>query len=440
MSRPTTLRPDAPDAGARPIPRRALPLALAALAVPCGGAFLAPAWLQDERGLLLWITPILPAFLLAYYRGWRGAALALAFAMASLAVGNAALLLTGAAPPRWHLMFVLVVVYLVLTQGVAALTEALERDRRAAERMAHTDPLTGLPNRREAERVLARGFEAARRGEELSVVLFDLDRFKRVNDDFGHAAGDEVLREMANLLRRHTRGMDLAARFGGEEFLAVLPGSGVAAATAYAERIRAAFATTDLACGPVTASAGVAHYSGGFLSSELLLAAADRALYAAKDGGRDRVSVWTEPATPAATLRDQSLREPAWSPSVLVVDDDALVERAVARSLVRRGFSARPAGGARGALRRLRESPAPVDVLLTDVVMPEMSGPTLVQQLAEEGWEPRVIYMSGHTRGDVCAALFPGGQAQFVEKPLDYELLTSLLRSAVSPRISRNIA
>ncbi|HSW29698.1 MAG TPA: diguanylate cyclase [Longimicrobiales bacterium] len=440
MSRPILLRPDAPNPGSRPIPIRAAPLALAALAVPGVCALLAPAWLQDDRGLLMWITPILPAFLLAYYRGWRGAALALAFAMASLALGNAALLLTGAAPPRWHLMFVLVVVYIVLTQGVAALAEALERDRRAAERMAHTDPLTGLPNRREAERVLARGFEAARRGEDLSVVLFDLDRFKRVNDDYGHAVGDEVLREMAAALRRHTRGMDLAARFGGEEFLTVLPGSSAVIASAYAERIRAALAGAGLACGVVTASAGVAHYSGALVSSELLIAAADRALYAAKEAGRDQVRVWTEPTATPGARRDEALRDQAWSVSVLVVDDDAVVERAVARALSRRGFTARPAGGAREALRRFRESVVPVDVLLTDVVMPEMSGPTLVQQLAEGGWEPRVIFMSGHTRGEVRATLFPGGRAHFVEKPLDYDLLSGLLRGSATPRTSRSIA
>jgi diguanylate cyclase (GGDEF)-like protein len=360
--------------------------------------------------------------------------------MASLAVGNAALLLTGVAPPRWHLMLVLVVVYLVLTQGVAALAEALERDRRAAERMAHSDPLTDLPNRREAERVLARGFEAARRGAGLSVVLFDLDRFKQVNDAFGHAVGDEVLKEMADVLRRHTRGMDLAARFGGEEFLTVLPGSGVAVASAYAERIRAALAEAPLACGLVTASAGVASYSGAFVSCEFLLAAADRALYAAKDAGRDQVQVWTEPVITPEARRDEALRDQAWSLSVLVVDDDAVVERSVARSLSRRGFSARPAGGARGALRCFQESVAPVDVLLTDVVMPDMSGPTLVQQLAEGGWEPRVIYMSGYTRGEVRAALLPGGQAHFVEKPLDYDLLSGLLRSSAPPRATRNIA
>lgn len=414
------------EGGPRPIPLRALPLALAALAVPVAGAVWAPDVLGDEAGLLLWLTPILPAFLLAYYRGWRGAALALAFAMASLAVANAVLLATGIRPPGWGSMMVLVVVYLILTQGVAALAELLERERRAAESMALTDPLTGLANRRQAHLVLARACEAARRGEELAVVLFDLDRFKAVNDRHGHAVGDMVLREMGERLTALTRRSDLAARFGGEEFLAVLRDTDARAAAAYAERVRREIRRAGLPCGRVTVSAGVAEWTREMASPDLLLAAADGALYRAKESGRDRVVMWTPPAkvereAPAPVPSPRPIR-------VLVVDDDRAVEQSVARFLVRSGFEARAAGGALGALRHFERDGASVDLLLTDVVMPDMAGPTLVERLGRAGWAPRVVYMSGYLQGEVSARLLPGGSGHFVEKPLNLDALARLLR------------
>lgn len=423
----------------RPIPLRAIPLALSALAVPGVGAFAAPSMLQDDTGLLLWLTPILPAFLLAYYRGWRGAALALAFGMASLAVANVVLLLTGVQAPGWPQMMALVVVYLVLTQGVAALAEVMERERGEAERLAFTDTLTGLPNRRHADDVLLRSFDAASRGGELSVVLFDLDRFKGVNDRFGHAVGDEVLRALGQLLWRHTRGMDLCARYGGEEFLAVLPGSELPAAEAFAERIRSAMAATALPCGVVTLSAGIAGYRKGMGGPETLLAEADQALYAAKEMGRDQIRCWTV-TRDGSVLHGVTGTQCDRGGRILVVDDDEVVERSIARSLERMGYRALPAGGAAQALSLFDSEGDSIDVLLTDVVMPEMSGPTLVRRLARRGWNPKVLYMSGYLRGELEGLYRPRDPAGFMEKPLDLTALANLLESAGSRRPERTPA
>jgi len=157
---------------------------------------------------------------------------------------------------------------------------------------ARTDGLIGIPNRRALEEELARRHAACQRqGSPLSVIIIDLDHFKRLNDQHGHQAGDEVLREVGRVLADNARGMDFAARYGGEEFAFVLPGTRVDDAKAAAERIRTAIATNKfLIAGrqlEVTASLGLAELSRGD-SLESLLKHADSALYAAKENGRNR--------------------------------------------------------------------------------------------------------------------------------------------------------
>lgn len=162
--------------------------------------------------------------------------------------------------------------------------------------MAVTDPLTGLHNRRYLDSHLATLFERARnRRTPLSVLIADIDRFKTVNDTFGHDAGDAVLREFALRLRRNVRGMDLACRMGGEEFIVVMPDTEGGLASKVAERVRAEIEGKPFPAGDgggtvmVTASIGVAAMLQGKDSVEALLKRADMALYRAKNEGRNRV-------------------------------------------------------------------------------------------------------------------------------------------------------
>lgn len=169
---------------------------------------------------------------------------------------------------------------------------------RAAEQMEHlalTDGLTGLDNRRAAERHLERMTAHGRRtGEALAVLVIDIDRFKPLNDTHGHAAGDAVLVEVAARLEAEARTGDVVARWGGEEFVVLLPGTDAEQASAAAERLRAAVSQTPipLADAPagvfVTVSIGVA--AGGNDALDSLMWAADAALYDAKRAGRDRVA------------------------------------------------------------------------------------------------------------------------------------------------------
>lgn len=189
------------------------------------------------------------------------------------------------------------------SQAVVALEAA--RLHRIVSNQALVDGLTGLANRRSCEDTLAAELSRAERyPAPLAVVLADLDDFKDVNDRFGHQAGDVVLREFAALLRENLRDIDLAGRWGGEEFLLLLPGTDLEGAAQVAERVRRALHHRILLSVegepiPVTASFGVAEYPTAD-SAPALFAAADAALYEAKRQGKNRVTVAPEHASAAS--------------------------------------------------------------------------------------------------------------------------------------------
>jgi diguanylate cyclase (GGDEF)-like protein len=174
--------------------------------------------------------------------------------------------------------------------------------------MSVTDPLTGLSNRRQLDRDLAREFSAAQRGRPLIVVMFDLNGFKDYNDRHGHVAGDHALRLFARALGSEMRSMNLAARYGGDEFIVLLTDADRAGAETFIERVRAAFPgpdpTPELA--PLSAAAGYAEYQPDMESPDDLVAAADRALYARKTAVTRRRQRVAAEAVPTETSGDVS--------------------------------------------------------------------------------------------------------------------------------------
>lgn len=179
---------------------------------------------------------------------------------------------------------------IALIASVALYVTALMRAEVRHRGESVLDPLTGLLNRA----TLDQRFEEVRQQAALvhgpvSFVLFDLDRFKDVNDSYGHDTGDAVLRDVAYAMRKALRSFELAYRVGGEELLLILPGTGEADACALAERVRRRIAASRPGGISVTISAGVSSGSGSELSYERLFEIADARLYEAKDAGRNRV-------------------------------------------------------------------------------------------------------------------------------------------------------
>jgi diguanylate cyclase (GGDEF)-like protein len=181
-----------------------------------------------------------------------------------------------------------------LQQKVAQATEELRKRKEEAELLARMDVLTGIPNRRAfmqaAEQEVLR---AQRYGSALTVAVLDLDHFKNINDTHGHAAGDHVLINRANLLAASVREVDTVGRLGGEEFAILMPGTPLSEAIQAIERIRQGFEQNPVSDGEQlirsTASFGVAEYPGADPTVDGLLAKADGALYLAKARGRNRV-------------------------------------------------------------------------------------------------------------------------------------------------------
>ena len=181
----------------------------------------------------------------------------------------------------------------------------LELANRRLKKLSITDGLTELFNHRHVHQLLHDEFErSARTGEAVAVAMMDLDRFKNINDTYGHPTGDVILYETARIIKETAREIDMPGRYGGEEFIAILPGTGEEEAAHFAERVRQAVESHVFRDGAtevrMTVSCGVASFPApGVDAPEALLKAADEALYQAKHGGRNQVvrSSQVSPAT-----------------------------------------------------------------------------------------------------------------------------------------------
>jgi diguanylate cyclase (GGDEF)-like protein len=254
-----------------------LPLLLADAVVVTGGA---------GSPILMWFA--LPAVTLGARFSTRGTVFGTAYILALLLGSTVGL---DPATASAHHQEVIAAVALVLS--AVTLSGALVESDRAHRRRATLDPLTGLFNRTALEQRLGEldGQASGEDGPTHALLLCDLDNFKRVNDRLGHAAGDEVLREVSHTMRTNLRAGDSIYRVGGEEILVVLPGATKADALGVAERLRLAVRHRRPAGVSVTVSIGVAVAAHGPLDSDELVGLADAALYSAKAAGRDRVMV-----------------------------------------------------------------------------------------------------------------------------------------------------
>jgi diguanylate cyclase (GGDEF)-like protein len=301
---------------------RAAPRLLLVLPGPLLFALLLPL-LEHYAALTLVASSATAAALiaLAWFAAWLSSAGAVRWVMAAVfAAGAGGLMLRAldiwlrpvATPDIFagnllHVLAFMLLFAITVTSSLAFLEMQRRRVEQKLRHLATFDPLTELFNRGAfmglAERELAR----ARRGRHAcAILMMDLDHFKRVNDDFGHQAGDRALQAFGAVVRRCIRTEDLAGRYGGEEFCVLLPGAGADQARMVAERIRAALAERPLAGLPrtITLSIGVTLCEAHAPSSlDAAITRADEALYRAKRAGRDRVEY-----APAASVDPSALR------------------------------------------------------------------------------------------------------------------------------------
>jgi diguanylate cyclase (GGDEF)-like protein len=208
-----------------------------------------------------------------------------------------------------------VIAAVIFAAMVALLTYLLlvnRRQKQALSRLADIDALTNLPNRRHLFDLATRALENAKRDNAtVTVAVIDLDHFKNINDRFGHAAGDYVLEQFAQRVRAELRETDLLGRWGGEEFLVLLPNTALDKASVMLERVRSVAQSIKMASAPelkVTLSAGLATNEGGTADLDEIVARADTALYQAKNSGRDVVRIAEDSYSNASTGVRRALR------------------------------------------------------------------------------------------------------------------------------------
>lgn len=439
------------------LPAKAIYLCLAALATPLAVWAAVPSIGVAGIGFLIWMTSLIPAFVLTYHLGRRGATLALLAGAAVLGLGAAVLTVRGVTLPDWRLASGLALVFVGVTIGVGVLSERLERLRRDTERQALTDPLTGLPNRRHTQIVLQVAFEAARRGIPLSVGLVDVDRFRWLNDEHGYTAGDRVLTVFASVLR-DALGEGEVGRWGGGEFLIVLPGVPLEEAVARLEAARTAFGGVDLPWRPLSASGGVAAWSHDVQGPDALVALAAEALGRAKESGRNRIEALRVeggveshtrerprsqgPLLTAHPSAQTDLVDTHESARIVVIDDEATNLRAFGRGLGALGFGdVQLFQDARAALQVVEASGA--DLLLLDLQMEPLDGFGVLEQLkphfVREGFLP-VIILTGERDPKVKERALRMGARDFVNKPVDLtELRARILNLLETRRLHRQV-
>lgn len=320
---------------------------------------------------------------------------------------------------------------IVASELIMRLNNRLDRARLNRE-LAEMDPLTGIANRRKSSELLVRFLNLARRkGDPFSFAVLDIDRFKTINDTYGHAAGDHVLRCTAQLFSRSLRSEDVVGRWGGEEFTVGLYGaskgdgakclSGILASLAATEFIAADGSTFHVTC-----SGGVAQLGEDGSDLDTLYKAADAALYAAKAAGRDRVQV----------AGSQHVLETERVDVVIVDDDDALVGL-LEHSLRTRGLTVRSfADGDQAAEALTGETPAIRGrVVLLDVDLPGLNGLDVLRRLtrANVTRASKVVMLTARTgEADVLAALDLGA-IDHITKPFSVPVLLHKVQVAMRP-------
>lgn len=352
------------------------------------------------------------------------------------------LLLSAAEPEKMAAIDVAFVYHIanVLSSILAAVT-------RIRQLAAH-DSLTGLFNREYFEDQAERAWQLARRyGHHMAVAIMDVDYFKVVNDSHGHLIGDQVLREFAVIVKKAARGSDVVARYGGDEFVVMLPQADLASGLALVNRIRNAV-EENVFCSKtlnlkLTTSIGLATSTGVDPAASVtdILSLADAGLYVAKREGRNRIRLWTneqkENEAPSSSLvsgRTASLPDTRPHACILIVDDDPLILQTLQAILKASGYETDPATSPRDALLKAQTSPGAYDVALIDLNMPELSGLELLAALRQADRFIMTVIMTGYATKENAVQSLRQGAFEFIEKPVMPEELVAVVEKALEHR------
>lgn len=321
---------------------------------------------------------------------------------------------------------------------LSTMLTALEEMRNLATR----DPLTGLYNRRQLDEELLRSWQLANRYKNsMSLLMLDLDNFKEVNDRLGHRAGDQLLKEFVDALNSEVRVSDIVARYGGDEFVIILPQAGEAEATGLAQRILEAMRKKEFLAGSggvkVRASIGLCMYdpSKPVLSQSELLQQADQALYIAKAMGRDTCVSWSPehaekkntpaPAAPAPRRAHGRL---------LLLDDEQPILMVLKLMLEQEGYDIQTATDLASARTLLGDKQRRFDIMISDLTLPDGDGIDAIKFARETDPELVCMILTGNATTDNAIKALREGAFDFIQKPVMRNTLIAAMDRAVRYR------
>jgi diguanylate cyclase (GGDEF)-like protein/putative nucleotidyltransferase with HDIG domain len=320
------------------------------------------------------------------------------------------------------------------------------------QNLAVRDELTGLNNRRSFEIELQRSWQLNQRYHTpVGLLLMDLDKFKALNDNYGHMIGDAVLKEFAQILEGIARRTDVLARYGGDEFAVILNNSDAEHAGGFAKRLLEAVSghvfCKDRYPLQMSVSIGVAGSDQAGVKRESdLVALADRACYSAKDSGQGGIGKGAEviretPAASAATGAPVAEATPAGQVRIMIIDDEAVIGSLFERILTPLGFSVLIETSPLRALERIKGMTDELDVAVVDFKMPEMNGVDVIRELKNIAPETVCIVLTGFASVDITISAIRAGAYDFVQKPVNFNEFTFILKRGVEHRqLRRQVA